>query len=106
MKGVIIAVLALLVIGGGGAGAYFFLQPKDANAETVAEAEKPKDKSQVAYVEMDPFILSVVGKSQAHQVISIAVALEVSDPLNVQKVEQKRPKLTDAFLDRDVRRVR
>lgn len=99
MKGILIAVVALVVLAGGGAGAYYFLKPKDANAETAAaETKKDKPEGPVAYVEMDPFVLSVVDKTQTHQFVSIAVALEVSDPQKVSEVEQKMPKLTDAYL--------
>lgn len=104
MKMVMIIVVALLIIGGGGAGAYFYMQPKEpaADQEQVAQAEEESHeghKSGTAYVELDPFILSVLGKHRAYQTVSIAVVIEVKSESYVEDIEAIKPKLNHYFLE-------
>ena len=99
MKRIIIIVAVLAILGGGGFYAYTNLLNKD-GAEEVAAVEEEKDKkpTELTYVDMEPFVLSVIGKDRAHHVLSMAVALEVSDITQVDTVKALKPRLTDAFL--------
>ena len=101
MRMVIIIVVALLIIGGGGAGAYFYMQPKAIEGEEVAQLEEQVEEhnDSAAYVEMDPFMLSVLGKNKAHFTVSIAVVLEVKSDSYIDDVDALSPKLNHYFLE-------
>lgn len=103
MRMAIIVIVALLIIGGGGAGAYFYMQPKEpVGEEEVAKKEEENKDGHVAgaaYVEMDPFMLSVLGKNRAYQTVSIAVVLEVKSDSYIDDVDALKPKLNHYFLE-------
>jgi flagellar protein FliL len=105
MRMVLIAVIALLVIGGGGAGAYFyFMNPAQASAgkeaKKGAEAAEHavKEHKAVEYVKLDPLIFPVIDKEGVTQVISLVVAIEVEDKEHTETVKMLVPRLTDAFI--------
>lgn len=104
MRMLIIALVALLVLGGGGAGVYFyFLQPAEASDGHEKEAEVAKDdhvidKSAFEFVELGPLVLPIVDGNGVSQTVSMVVALEVIDKYAAGKVEKYEPKLKDAFI--------
>jgi flagellar FliL protein len=111
MKIIIIAVVALLVLGGAGAGAYFyFSQPAEAasGAEVGKDHEKNKQAKKeggghgegggVEFVELDPLILPIIDKDGVSQVVSLVVALEVPDAAKKEEVKKLAPLLKDAFI--------
>ncbi len=110
MRLVIIAVVALLVLGGGGAAAYFmFLQPAEASVGEEAddghgkEAKKGKDDGHgeghgTEFVELDPLILPIVDNEGVNQVVSLVIALEVSNAEDAANVKHMAPKLKDAYI--------
>lgn len=106
MKMVIMIVAAIAILGGGGAGAYlFFMQPAEAAAPEVEEHKKEAKKkdekgygSEPVYVELKPLIFPLIDPNGASQVISVVVALEVSDDKAAEKVEKYKPRLKDAYL--------
>ncbi len=104
MRMVLIALIALLAIGGGGAGAYFyFMKPAQASAgedvKKAAEvAKKAEDHSNIEYVKLDPLILPVIDGDGLTQVVSLVIAIEVEDKANMETVEKLVPRLTDAFI--------
>ena len=88
MRMVLLALGALVILGGGAAGAYFyFMKPAQASVgnEAVAKddsAEKDKKKEaneKAAYVEMDPLIVPIIDKDGVSQEVSLVVAIEVPD---------------------------
>lgn len=106
MRMIVIALIALLVLGGGGAGAYFyFSQSAEAspgaevgeNHEKQAKAEHKKSEH-VEFVEMDPLILPIVDKEGVSQVVSLVIALEVADAEAAKSVEAMTPRLKDAII--------
>lgn len=100
MRMLIIAIIAIIVVGGGGAGAYFYLMPsEEGEGELAAAEEKADPNAKTAYVEMDPFVLSVLGKEKAHETVSIAVVIEVKAEEYVADVEAKKPRLNHYFLE-------
>lgn len=98
MKGIIIAVLALAILGGGGYFAYTKFMPQEEVEQAAVEEKKEKDAVELAYVDMEPFVFSVVGSDRAHNVLSMAVALEISELKHAEKIEALKPRLTNAFL--------
>ncbi|MCB9983153.1 MAG: flagellar basal body-associated FliL family protein [Rhodospirillales bacterium] len=104
MRMILIALGALIVLGGGGAGAYFyFMQPAEASGVDVVDHEKEvkkKDDHDVHYefVELDPLILPIVDNNGLSQTVSLVVVLEVADPDAKAKVEMITPRLKDAFI--------
>lgn len=107
MRILMIAAIALLVLGGGGAGAYFYFS-KDAVASAGPEAEKKAaehakkqaqdEKGKSEFVELDVLILPIVDDNGVSQTVSMVVALEVSGAGDADKVKGMEPKLKDAFI--------
>lgn len=106
MRMIMIALGALIVLGGGGAGAYFyFMQPAEASAgehatETVKEDHGKKDSHNEHYefVELDPLVLPIVDKDGVSQVVSLVIAIEVEDAEAKTRVESLTPRLKDAYI--------
>lgn len=114
MKKLVLAIVALGVLGGGGYGAYMFLLkkpaeaaiPKDAAAaEEHAAAEGSGDghggengEKAPTFVRLDPLVVPIVDAEGASQVISMVIALEVKDEDGAKKVESLRPRIKDAFI--------
>ena len=105
MRMVILAVVAVLVLGGG-AGAYFYFS-KPAEAATTDEhgqAQKAHEEEEVAveehveFVELDPLILPIIDADGISQVVSMVIALEVSNPEAKAKIEKLTPRLKDAYI--------
>lgn len=117
MRKIIIAVVALLLLAGGGAGAYFYFNQK-AEASAGDEASKEHDAAKedkkaegghggggghgegggIEYVKMDPLLLPIVNNEGLTQVVSLVVALEVSDAAKKDEVTKLMPRITDAFI--------
>lgn len=104
---IMIAVVALLVLGGGGAGAYFyFFTPAEASAPKDGEHKKEAKADEdgeghgagVEFVELDPLILPIVDNDGVSQVVSLVVALEVSDAAAAERVKAMSPRLKDAYI--------
>jgi flagellar FliL protein len=114
MKMIIIAVGAILVLGGGGAGAYFYFsqtaeaaagaeagehaEAKAEDAHASGDAGGHGEESHVEFVELDPLVLPIVDDSGVSQVVSVVVALEVADAAMAAEVEKMSPRLKDAFI--------
>lgn len=109
MKGVIIAVVAILILCGVGGGVYFYMaknnpaEAKEAKADSKEPAEGEKDKdgnyiSKLSYVQMQPIILPIIDSAGLSQVVSLVIAIEVDDPAKADKIKGILPKLTDAYL--------
>lgn len=112
MRMILIAVGALLVLGGGAAGAYFyFMKPAEAavsaDAHVDAEAQKAEEHGSkgggghgegAEFVELDPLILPIVGDDGISQVVSLVVAIEVADAEKKVALEAVIPRLKDAYI--------
>lgn len=107
MKGVIIAIVAILILCGAGGGVYFYMaknnpaEAKEADAgheEAKAEEEGGTYISKLSYVQMQPIILPIIDNAGLSQTVSLVVAIEVDDPTKADKVKEVLPKLTDAYL--------
>lgn len=109
MKKLIVAVVALLLLGGVGFAAYtYFGAPAEAAAvegdkdkvATKEQAEKDKAAADaaVAFVKMDSLVLPIVGKGGVSQVINLSITLEVKDELTAKEIEKLTPRLRDAFI--------
>ncbi len=104
MKKAIIAIIAVLLLGGGGFGAYTFFN-KPAEATETKEAAKAAEDAQAAkeaiaptFVELKPLVLPVVDRDGVSQIISIVISLETDDPAKAAEIELMRPRLTDAYI--------
>lgn len=111
MKLAVIALVAVLVLGGGAAGAYFYMnKPAEAapgpmdeakKAEHEAKAEKAKEGEEAAkaqFVNMDVLILPVIDETGVTQTITMSISLEVPDEATAKEVEHLSPRLKDAFI--------
>jgi flagellar FliL protein len=104
MKKLVMALIALLMLGGGGAGAYFYFQnPAEAASkeEAPAKDEHAKDGEHgghFEYVEMAPLILPIIDEYGVTQTVSLVVSLEVKDAHAAETVKKYQPRLTDAYL--------
>lgn len=108
MKMAILALVAIVVLGGGAAGAYFYFGTKaEASVgETADHTEakddkhaKKKDKGgHMSYVEMDPLILPIVDADGVSQLVSLVIVLQVHDDEQKAVVESQMPRIKDAYI--------
>lgn len=110
MKLLLIAIGALVILGGGAAGAYFyFAQPAEASAGQAAEAEAAAEKAAkdahgeaaapaVQFVQLDAMIFPIINEQGVSQVVSLVVAIEVSDDAQAKQVTLLAPRLKDAYI--------
>ncbi len=105
MRLVLLALGALIALGGGAAGAYFyFMKPAEASLteemdiEEHAAAEEGYGEKHYDFVELDPLILPIVDKSGVSQTVSLVVVLEVMGSAAKIKVENLTPRLKDAYI--------
>ena len=104
MRIFLIALGAIIALGGGGAGAYFYFG-KSAEAsltenldEHDKHAKSKKEPLYYEYVELDPLILPIVDKNGVSQTVSLVIALEVDSASTKSKIESIEPRLKDAFI--------
>lgn len=99
-----IAVVALLLLGGGGTGAYFYFKhPAEAATDAtgkVKEAEKKdeKEKTPSSFVQLDPLILPIIGKDGLTQTVSMVIVIETPTDETKKEVAYMAPRLKDAFI--------
>jgi flagellar FliL protein len=109
MKLALIALGALIILGGGAAGAYFyFAKPAEAAAGEISEADKAHDAakkaahdagpSTVKFVQLDAMILPIIDDSGVTQTVSLVVAIEVADDVEEANVKLLAPRLKDAYI--------
>ena len=108
MKLLMIAFVALAILGGGAAGAYFyFAQPANASvgqAPAHTEAKEVKKDhggdhgKKKSFVELDPLILPIVDETGVSQVVSIVVVIEAAGTEEAQSITNLQPKLKDAYI--------
>lgn len=117
MRIIMMALVAILVLGGGGAGAYFyFMQPAEASVvegeegeshssdkEKHAKKDEKHDKkgshnAHAEFVELDPLILPIIDKNGVNQVVSLVLVLEVADSHSAGVVSTMEPRLKDAYI--------
>lgn len=112
MNKAIIAVVALLVLGGGAAGAYFYFEkpavasagPVDETkkAEHDAKAEKAKEGAEAAaleeFVPLDVIVLPIIDETGVTQTVTLMVSIAATSPEAAKEVERLSPRLKDAFI--------
>lgn len=97
LKWIIIAVVAVFVLGGAGAGAYFFfLKPKPA-AEAKKQAEQVKLQTAVFWP-MEPFIVNLVD-NEGERYLKVVMQLELSEQAVMEELNLLKPKVRDNILD-------
>ncbi|MFN3827671.1 MAG: flagellar basal body-associated protein FliL [Micavibrio sp.] len=108
MKMAILALVAIVVLGGGAAGAYFYFGKKaEASVgETAEHTEAKEDKhakkkgkeEHLSFVEMDPLILPIVDAEGVSQLVSLVIVLQVHDDAQKAMVEANMPRIKDAYI--------
>ncbi|MFA5591960.1 MAG: flagellar basal body-associated FliL family protein [Micavibrio sp.] len=110
MKLGIIALLAVLILGGGAAGAYFYFDrpavasqgPANETAMAAHEEklQKAADTAQTTseFVQIDALIFPVIGERGLSQTISLVVTIEAPDTLAAEEVRRLMPRLKDAYI--------
>lgn len=97
LKWIIIAAVAVFVLGGAGAGAYFFLVKSKVSAEEKKHAEQNKPPAAVFWP-MDPFIVNLID-NEGERYLKVALQLELSEPSSVEDLNLLKPKIRDSILD-------
>lgn len=111
MKMAVIALVAVLLLGGGAAGAYFyFAKPAEASAGPLNEAKKAEHEAKVEkakegeeapkaqFVALDALILPIIDDSGVTQTVTMLVSLEVTDEATAKEVTNLTPRVKDAFI--------
>lgn len=104
MKILVMAGMAVLLLGGGAAGAYFFLNKPAEAATATPEHEQAVVEGEGAvmvpavFVELDPLILPIVDHNGVSQTVSLVVSVEVADEAAASRVKNLQPRLKDAFI--------
>ncbi len=90
----------------GGGGAAKKEKPKAEGGEHGGK-KKGKEKSSVDisdgpansyYLKLDPMIMPVLGKDNVQEVVSMIVALQISEQKNIAEVSHLIPKIKDAYM--------
>ncbi len=105
MKIAILAIVAILVLGGGAGGAYFYFnQQAEASVgeggEHAAAKEVKKDSKpeHLAFVEMDPLILPIIDAEGINQLVSLVIVLQVHDEKQKAEVTAQMFRIKDAYI--------
>ncbi len=105
MKKMMLALVALGLLGGGAAGAYmYFNKPVEAaqtekGADHASKSEaKEGELANPSFVQLEALVLPVMDEDGVSQVISLVVALEVKDEATVLEVQKLTPRLKDAYI--------
>ncbi len=110
MKLAVIALVALVLLGGGGAGAYYFLiKPAEASLGPADEAKKAEHEAKLAeaeaaaeaatkFVQIDALILPIIDERGITQNISLVISIEVPDEAAATEVQRLSPRLRDAYI--------
>lgn len=105
MKVALLALVAILVLGGGAGGAYFYFGQKaeasvgETGDHTSAKEAKKKSKPEhLAFVEMDPLILPIVDADGVNQLVSLVIVLQVHDEKQKAEVTAQMPRIKDAYI--------
>lgn len=98
MKKLIVATIALILLGGGGFGAYLFLNKPAEASESKTEEKAEGEAVPPSFVEMKPLVLPVLDKEGVSQIVSIVISLETDTPEKAAEVEALKPRLTDAYI--------
>lgn len=105
MRVALLALVAIVVLGGAAGGAYFYFG-KSAEASvggtsehTEAKEAKKKDKHEpLSFVEMSPLVLPIVDANGVSQVISLVIVLQVASEEQKAEVTSQMPRLKDAYI--------
>lgn len=105
MKIAILALVAILVLGGGAGGAYFYFNQNaeasvGAEGEHVAakEAKKEHDPAHMAFVQLDPLVLPIIDADGISQMVSLVIVLQVGDEKQKASVEGQMFRIKDAYI--------
>ncbi len=105
MKVAILALVAILVLGGGAAGVYFYFGQTavasigDTAEHTEAKDAKKKEKpAHMAFVEMDPLVLPIIDADGINQMVSLVIVLQVHDEQQKAEVTAQLPRIKDAYI--------
>ena len=97
MKKLIVLLLVLiLLLGAGGGGAYwwFFLRA----ADEMAEPEAPPPPDPPVFVQLEALTVPVIRGGAVAKYVLLKIALEVEDEGAKAEIEERMPRLMDAFL--------
>jgi flagellar protein FliL len=107
MKRVLIALLAIAILGGGGA-AWFYFKPalaaiggesgEHAKAAKKSGGHGESDKEEPKYVHVDPLTLPIIDDHGVSSNVSIVIEIEVKNTSDVEPVRKQLPRLVDAYI--------
>lgn len=107
MKIAIMAIVAILVLGGGAGGAYFYFGQKaeasvgGTEEHTAAKEDHGKKEGKaehLAFVEMDPLILPIIDAEGINQLVSLVIVLQVHDEEQKAEVSAQMFRIKDAYI--------
>ena len=103
-KIVLFVVLPLLLVIGAAAGIYFsgaadplFQKLSGGGGEKKHEEDSPKHVGPAIFFDLPEMLVNLNTPGRKQTFLKIRVALELSDPLDVQRVEQVMPRIIDNF---------
>lgn len=111
MKLAVIAILALVLVGGGAAGAYFYFdKPAEAAGGPMDEAAKAEHDAKAAeaaegavapkeqFVALEPMIIPLIDERGISQNITLVVSIEAPDEEAAKEIQRLQPRLKDAYI--------
>lgn len=99
-KLLIILVLLILLLGAGGGGAYwwFFMREAGQGAEAGDGAPEGAPNDPAVYVELEALTIPVIRGGAVAKYVLLQISLEVEDLAAREEVQERMPRLVDAFL--------
>lgn len=105
MKMAILALVAIVLLGGGAGGAYFYFNQKaEASVGETGEhaeakdAKKKENYAPLSFVEMDPLVLPIVDANGISQIVSFVIVLQVHDEEQKAEVTAQMFRIKDAYI--------
>ncbi|MBP5855793.1 hypothetical protein KAJ83_02150 [Marivibrio halodurans] len=99
-KLLIILVLLILLLGAGGGGAYWWFLMRDAGEGHEASDAAPDDGpgEPAVYVELEALTIPVIRGGAVAKYVLLQISLEVEDLAAREEIQERMPRLMDAFL--------
>lgn len=86
-KGLFMAIIALVLLGGGGAGAYFFyFKPATVEAKGKAAEPEPEAEEATGILTLEPFVVNL---AEAGRFLRCNLSLVVADEVLAKELEEK-----------------
>src|SRR5438093_9473574 len=96
-KRILLALVAVALLGGGGAAAWFFLKPQAHPADGKAEAVAAEKKSPPVFVTLEPFTVNLQSENGDHY-LQAGIVFQVTDDKAVDAMKTYMPVIRNRLL--------